>query len=89
MIQALELLRLMKKYISGRNDVEQCKTKPIALVVIELHLSVGISQLVISQSVSQLVSQSVSRSVSQSVSPLSQLVEYRKFKNFIATFGMG
>jgi len=41
-IRALELERLAKRYISGRSNVE---VKPIALTVIELRLSEGISQI--------------------------------------------
>ena len=38
MMQALELLRLGKRQVSGRSNVEKCKIKSIILVVIELHL---------------------------------------------------
>ena len=56
MMRALELQRLAKGHISRRSDIEEIK--PIALVVIELRLSEGVSQ-----SVSQSDSQSVSRKI--------------------------
>ena len=39
-MQALELLWLVKRYISKQSDVE---IEPVALAIIELHLSEGIS----------------------------------------------
>ena len=43
MMQALELLRLGKRHISGQSDNEQYKEiKSIALAVIELCLSEGV-----------------------------------------------
>ena len=44
MMQALELLWFAKRHISGQNDVKRCKIKPIALAVIELRLSEGVSE---------------------------------------------
>ena len=43
-MQKLELLRLAKEQVLGQRDFEQCKMKPIALAVIELPLSEGISK---------------------------------------------
>jgi len=56
-VYALELQRLAKKHVSGQSDIKQCKIKPIAWAVIELHLSEGISKWV-SESVSQSVENS-------------------------------
>ena len=41
MMQALELLRLMKRHEATLNSA---KIKPVALAAIELHLSEGISK---------------------------------------------
>ena len=49
---ALYELRYVKRHLSGRSDVEQWKIKPVALAVVELRLSEGISQSV-ENSVSQ------------------------------------
>jgi len=57
MIWALELLRLVKRHISGRSNVEHSEEiKPVAIATIELRLSEGISH---SQSVSQSAEKSV------------------------------
>ena len=53
---AMELLRLAKRHISGRSDIEQWRIQPLAIVVIKLRLFEGIREGV-SQSVSQSVSQ--------------------------------
>ena len=61
MKNALYVLRYAKRHLSGQSDVKQLKKiKPVALSVIELRLSEGISQL-LSQSVTQSVSYSVSQ----------------------------
>ena len=52
MTWALELQRLVKGHILGEAMLNSEEIKPIALAVIKLHLSEGISQSV-SQSVSQ------------------------------------
>ena len=44
MKSALYILWHAKRHLSGRSDVEQWKIKPVALAVIELRLSEGISQ---------------------------------------------
>ena len=46
MKNALYILRYSKKHFLGRSDVEQRKIKPVALAIIELRLSEGISQSV-------------------------------------------
>jgi len=56
-MQALGLLQLAKRRVLARNNVEH---KPVALAIIKLHLSEGISQSV-HPSVHLSVSQSVSR----------------------------
>ena len=40
MVQALELLQLAKRQISGRSDIE---LKPVAIAIIKLHFSEHIS----------------------------------------------
>ena len=42
MMQALELLRLAKRHVSGRSDVNSEEIKPVAIAIIELHLAEGI-----------------------------------------------
>ena len=42
-MQALELLQLAKRHVSGRNDVEQWRNQALAIANIELRLSEGIS----------------------------------------------
>ena len=44
MMQALELLGLAKRHVSGRSDIEQWRIKPVAIAIIELSLSEGISK---------------------------------------------
>ena len=46
MMQVLELLRLVKRHVSGQSDVDNEEIKAIATAVIELHLSEGISKKV-------------------------------------------
>ena len=53
MKNALHILWYAKRHLSGRSDVNSEKIKSIALAVIKLHLSEGISQAV-SQSGSQI-----------------------------------
>jgi len=43
MMQALELLRLTKRHVSGRSNNEQWKNQACSLAIIELRLSKGIS----------------------------------------------
>ena len=57
MMQALELLQLAKDTFRDEVTLNSEEIKPVALAIIELHLSEGISQ-----PVSQLVSQSVENS---------------------------
>ena len=79
MMQALKLLQLVKRHSSGLNNEE---IKPVALAIIELPLSEGISEWVSewdgerasewvsewgSQPVIQLVSQSINQLVENSV----------------------
>ena len=52
MMQVLELLQLTKGTTQGEATSKSAKIKPIALAVIELHLSEGISEWV-SKSVSE------------------------------------
>ena len=44
MKKALYILRYAQRHLSGQSDVKQSKIKPIALAIIELYLSEGISQ---------------------------------------------
>jgi len=46
MKNALYVQRYGKRYLSGWSDVEQQKIKPIALAIVELRKSEGISQAV-------------------------------------------
>ena len=50
MKNALYILWYAKRHLSGRSDANSEKIKPVALAVVELYLSEGISQL-LSQSV--------------------------------------
>ena len=66
MIQALELLQLAKGTSLDEATSNSAKIKPIALVVVELHLSKGVSEWMSeSQSVGRLVSRSVGQLVNQ------------------------
>ena len=66
MIQALELLQLAKGTSPDEATSNSAKIKPIALVVVELHLSKGVSEWMSeSQSVGRLVSRSVGQLVNQ------------------------
>ena len=56
MMLALELQWLVKSYVLGQFDLIREEIKAVAIAIIKLHLSEGISQ-----SVSQSISQSVSR----------------------------
>ena len=44
MVEPLELVQLSKKHVSDKVTSNIARIKPIALVVIELHLSEGISK---------------------------------------------
>jgi len=46
MMQAVELLRLAKRHVSGQATLYSEEIKPVALAIIELHLSEGITQSV-------------------------------------------
>ena len=66
MIQALELLQLAKGTSPDEATSNSAKIKPIALVVVELRLSKGVSEWMSeSQSVGRLVSRSVGQLVNQ------------------------
>ena len=54
MKNALYILRYAKRDLWGQSDIKRRKIKPIALAVIELRLSEGISQL-LTQSVENSV----------------------------------